>query len=289
MTHTLNLLARYNEALIYDMFFKSASRTIHDFASDPKYLGATPGFIGILHTWGQNLSYHVHLHFIVAGGGLSQDGKSWIRLPYTHNYLFPVEAMSRRIRTIFANHLRRAFNDDLIEFPPDMAYLEDPANFEQFVNQVAWEEWVSYVKKPFSGPDEVVKYIGRYTHRVAISNRRILSVENGHVTFKYKIYKDGTATPSTMRLPADEFIRRFLFHVLPSGFKKIRHYGFLSNGCRNKSIQLIRELLDVVAEMLADIESSVYDFLDKILKCPECKSGHLLFFDMCALPEMKPG
>jgi hypothetical protein len=289
MPHSLNDLARYNEALIYDMFFKAASRTLHDFASDPKYLGAIPGFIGILHTWGQNLSYHVHLHFIIAGGGLSADGERWIRLPYKHKFLFPIEALSQRIRTLFARQLRCAYNNDQLVFPPDLAYLQDAANFEQFVNKIAWEEWVSYIKKPFSGPDEVIRYIGRYTHRVAISNQRILDIDDGYVTFKYNLYKDGTVTPSTTRLPADEFIRRFLCHVLPRGFKKIRHYGFLSNGCRQKSIRLIRELLDEVADMLGRAESAVDDFLERLLTCPVCKRGHLLYMDVCALPEVKPG
>lgn len=289
LPHSLNLLTLYNQQIIYDIFFKTVSQTIHDFSKDTKYLGGKGGFISLLHTWGQNLSYHVHIHVIVAGGGLSFDKSRWIGLPYGKKYLFPVKAMSCRLRKLFSESLLKRYKNNELQFPEELCCLNDERNFIQFLNKVAWEDWVCYVKEPFSGPSEVIKYVGRYTQRVAISNHRLINIENGKITFKYKIYKDGTLTSSIMSLPAKEFIRRFLLHILPDGFRKIRHYGFLSNGQRQSSLELIRELLKVTIEMLTQGEAVVLDLLEKVSKCPSCKIGHLFYSGDCAIVSLEPG
>jgi len=289
MVHLLNNLALYNKEVIYDIFLKSAARTLKEFAEDPKFLGARIGFVGLLHTWGEALSMHVHAHFIIPGGGISMDGSRWINLPYRKKFLFPVKAMSRRMRNTFSKMLQKAYDDGKLVFPDDLSYLKDPENFKRFLNKVAWDNWINYVKKPFASPEAVVKYIGRYTHRVAISNHRIIDIADGKVTFKYKEYKDGNVTPKIMTLEADEFIRRFLLHVLPKGFKKIRHFGIFSNGLRAKYVQLVRDLLNVTIEKLQQIESDFYDLFDKLLKCPRCEIGVLRITEVVTPWKCKPG
>jgi len=236
MPHSLNTLALYNKAVIYDIFFKAVSRALHTFAADPHYLGAQMGFIGILHTWGQTLCQHIHLHLIVPGGGISNDGSRWVNLPYKKKFLFPVLAVSKRVRKNFAELITKAYRDGRLVFPGRLKYLEHGPTFDVFINKVAWQNWNCYSKKPFAGPEEVVEYMARYTHRVAISNGRLLDISGGKIRFKYKKYKNRKVYRRTLELNSDEFIRRFLLHVLPRGFKRIRHYGFLSAGCRKDDI-----------------------------------------------------
>lgn len=275
MPHSLNLLVLYNKEVIYDIFIKSSALTLKEFALDPKYLGANIGFFGILHTWGQSLSQHVHVHFIVPGGGISNDETKWVNLPYRKKFLFPVKAMSRRMRKTFSEMLQKAYDDGKLVFPDELSHIKDPVHFKQFLNKVAWEKWINYVKKPFSTAEDVVKYIGRYTHRVAISNHRIVDIADGKVSFRYKKYKDNEVTPKIMTLKAEEFIRRFLLHVLPKNFKKVRHFGIFSNGLRTKNIALARELLNVITDKLEKIESGFNDLLEKLLMCPRCQLGTL--------------
>ena len=274
MPHSLNILALYNKKVIYDIFLQSCGITIKDFAKDPKYLGAKVGFVGILHTWGQQLWTHVHAHFIIPGGGISIDEKRWVHLPYRKKFLFPVKAMSQRMRKIFSDKLQKAYDNGELVFPDELSYLEREENFKRFLNKVAWDKWINYVKKPFSSPEKVVKYIGRYTHRVAISNHRILDITNGKVTFKYKEYKacteqsrsNGNVTPKIMTIKAEEFIRRFLLHILPKGFKKIRYFGFMCNGLRSKCIQLAKDLLQVITTEATESISAFNSILEKLLK-----------------------
>jgi len=289
MVHSLNALALYNKAVIYDIFLKSCAQTLKDFAADPKYLGAKIGFVAILHTWGQPLCLHVHAHFIVPGGGISNDESHWVNLPYRNKFLFPVTAMSRRMRKIFSEMLQKAYDDEKIVFPDDLSDLEQPKHFKRFLNKLAWDKWINYVKKPFATPEDVVKYIGRYTHRVAISNHRIIDIADGKVTFRYKEYKDNEVTPKIMTLQAEEFIRRFLLHVLPKGFKKIRHFGIFSNGLRTKYIQLARQLLDVVVEKLEQMKSDVKDLWEKLIKCPRCEVGTLHVIEVFNPRKFAPG
>jgi len=275
MPHSLNLLALYNKETIYEIFFKAVAHTIETFAQDPKYLGAKPGYIGILHTWGQTLSHHIHLHFIITGGGLTENGRHWVDLPYQEEFIFPVLAMSRRMRKRFAELLEEAYEQKELSFPDKLSNLSKPFCFERFLNKVAWQNWVIYSKKPFAGPEEVVKYIGRYTHRVAISNGRLLDIDGGKVTFRYKQYKTGL-TP-TMSLKSDLFIQRFLWHIIPKGFKRIRHFGFFANGCRTAQIALAKQLLRVVVETLKQVTEAGLDLIESLdlTKCPVCKIGFL--------------
>lgn len=289
MPHTLNTVAFYNKRIVYDIFFKSSGETLNDFAQDPKYLGAKIGFVGILHTWGQQLWPHIHIHFIIPGGGISSDEKRWINLPYRKKFLFPVKAMSRRMRMIFSKKLQKAYDDGKLVFPDDLAHLNKAENFNRFLNKIAWDKWINYVKKPFSSPEKVVKYIGRYTHRVAISNQRIVDISNGRVTFRYKEYKDGHVTPKITSVSAEEFIRRFLLHILPKGLKKIRHFGFFSNGLRKRYIQIARELLNEIIVTSEQASARFTALLKNLFLCPSCKSGTLCLKSIFSIWTFKPG
>ncbi len=287
MPHSLNLLALFNKEVIYDIFFKAAGHALNTFAADPRFLGAKLGFTGILHTWGQALTHHVHLHFIVTGGGLSHDGTRWVNLPYRKKFLFPVKAVSKRVRKRFAELQQVAYDAGELKFPDELSHLTRPDAFKQFLNKVAWENWNCYAKKPFSGPQQVVEYIGRYTHRIAISNHRLLNIEDVEVTFKYKKYHNGQTNQGTMSLKADEFIRRFMLHVIPRGFKRIRHFGFLAGGCRTKAIALARNLLHAAAEAAGKIKSAFESWYDEseIFRCPACNVGVL---ELIGVP-LRPG
>ena len=283
--HLLNLLALYNKRIIYDLLFQASSYTLKIFAADPKYLGGLPGFIGILHTWGQNLCYHIHIHYIMAGAGLKPDGSGWVRLPYRDKFLFPVKAMSKVMRQKFTELLLKAYHNHLLVFDGKIADLSDESKFRQFVHKLAWENWVVYVKKPYAGPEVVLKYLGRYINRVAISNSRIIDIHDGKVRFKYKIYRDHTVTPATMTLSATEFINRFLLHVLSSGFKKIRYYGFLSNSMRRKCLGLIQEYSSQLKDNLIDIVATVKSW---IYHCPCCNVGELHYCGYTWMPIFEP-
>jgi hypothetical protein len=289
MPHTLNVLALYNKTIIYDIFLQSCGQTLKDFAGDPKYLGAKVGFVGILHTWGQQLWPHIHAHFIIPGGGISEDGKRWINLPYRKKFLFPVKAMSRRMRMIFSGKLQKAYDNGELVFPDELRHLKEDENFKRFINKIAWDKWINYVKKPFSSPERVVKYIGRYTHRAAVSNHRILNITDGKVTFKYKEYKDGNVTPKIMTVKAEEFIRRFLLHILPKGFKKIRYFGFMCNGLRKKCILLAKDLLNVIVTETDESISAFHSILEKLFKCPNCNNGILSLTESFPVWQLKPG
>jgi hypothetical protein len=277
LPHSLNDLALCNKEVIYDLFFKSAAFTLNAFSQDPKYLGAQLGFFGILHTWGSTLTYHIHIHFIVTGGGLAFDGSGFKRLPYKEEFIFPVKAMSRTMRGKFIKLFKAAFRENRLKFPGDLKSIEQPANFYDFCSKVGSEDWVVYSKKPFAGPEKVVDYIGRYTHRVAISNHRLVAIDNGSITFKYKDYQDEEKIKE-MTLTADHFIQRFLWHIVPEGFRKIRYYGFLSPGNRQEKVDLIQKLLDVVVEKSSWASKSISEWIDRydaVLnhRCPMCKTG----------------
>lgn len=292
MPHTLNLLALYNKAIIYDLFFNATSHALNVFAKDTRYLGAKLGFIGVLHTWGQSLNHHIHIHYIVTGGGLSLDGTRWVKLPYQKKFLFPAKAISKRVRKRFAELLRRAYYNKELVFPDELSHLQQASDFERFVNKVAWQKWNSYMKEPFAGPETVVKYIGRYTHRVAITNYRLQSIDDGIIQFRYKKYHNGEAEHLTKRLTADEFIRRFLLHIIPSGFKRIRHYGFLAPGCKKKSWAAAMELIEGASAKLVEAKSTFENWLPKLtepLKCPECKEGIMELYKVIFPKPLVPG
>jgi hypothetical protein len=278
--HLLNDLALYNKTLFYNSLFKASAETLKELSSNPDYLGARMGFLGILHTWGQTMIGHPHLHYVVPGGGITVDEKGkerWVELPKKGKFLFPRKAMANLFRGKFIGLLKKAYYAGTLKLPDSQAELADQRLFEMFVDQVVNRRWNVFAKKPFAGPEEVLLYVGRYTHRVALSNYRILSVDQGKVTFEYKDYKDN-ATVKQMTLSAGEFIRRFLLHVLPPGYHKIRMYGFWSNSGRAENMERIRRLI------LRDL--SIFDFKDEIIektikslsndelnRCPKCGQG----------------
>jgi hypothetical protein len=276
-------LSLYNQKLIYDLLFECASQTLLVFAADERWLGAEIGFYGILHTWSQTLWGHPHIHFIVTGGGLNIDGE-WVDLKYKGKFLFPVCAMSKVFRGKFVEGLKRAFNNGELTFPDNMNYLNRYDKFEKWIDRFVRRNWVVHTKAPFAGPEEVVQYIGRYTHRVAISNSRIKSIDDGKIRFSYKDRKNGKGKAKwrEMTLPADKFIQRFLWRILPNGYHRIRHYGFLANGKAKKKTEEIRRLLsdeDFTRQhhMNNDLTETqaAYSDDDYAVTCPICKKGKL--------------
>jgi hypothetical protein len=236
----LNPLVSVNRKLLYDLLFRSVSETLMELANDPKHLGAEIGSIGILHTWGQNLMDHPHLHCIVTGGGLSSDRSRWVSS--RKRFFIPVRVMSALFKGKFLDLLKKCFKSDALLFPDRIRHLKPPQDFERFRTQLYRKKWIVYCKPPFDGAQGVLGYLGRYTHRIAISNNRILNSCNGNVSFLWRDYADQNRQ-KTMTLKADEFIRRFLLHVLPSRFVRIRHFGLLANRKRKDTIALCRKIL----------------------------------------------
>jgi Putative transposase/Transposase zinc-binding domain len=235
-------LAFHNKAAAYAILFHAATEALRDVAGDPRYLGAETGAIAVLHTWGQALHHHPHLHCIVPGGGISPDRSRWVACP--PGFFLPVRVLSRRFRDVFVRQLRAAFAGGHLRFPGALAALADPAAFAAHLDAVARIDWVVFAKPPFAGPEQVLGYLGRYTHRVAIANSRLVGFADGQVSFTWKDYRREGKT-KTMTLPAEEFIRRFLQHTVPDGFHRIRHIGFLANGHRGEKLALCRRLLTV--------------------------------------------
>jgi hypothetical protein len=231
---TLNTLVFHNQRSIYNILFRSVAETLRELAADKKYLGAELGFTSVLHTWGQNLMHHPHIHCIVPGGGISAAGK-WV--PSRKKFFIPVKVLSRKFRGKFLHHLQQAE----LDLRGQLEDLNDPVKWNGFLSGLYGKEWVVYCKPPFRDAACVVEYLGRYTHRVAISNSRILRVENGMVSFKWRDYKDQSRW-KVMTLTVSEFIRRFLIHILPPRFVKIRHYGLLGNRNKNTKLTLCKRL-----------------------------------------------
>lgn len=280
-------LALQNARVIYTLLFQAVSETLLTIAGDPQRLGAAIGFLAVLHTWGQNLHLHPHLHCVVPGGGIAPDGGSWIgcRKP---SFLLPNEVLGCRFRNVFLIYLRRAFEEGELRFHGEMAGLAKPAAFAALCHKAKRKKWVVYAKPPFGGPDQVLKYLARYTHRVAISNRRLLSMEDGRVSFEWKDYADGNKT-KIMTLDAVEFIRRFLLHILPAGFVRIRQFGFLANRARRKKLALCRALLAPLSTPQNDAAVANRDAKPEARRpkpCPVCKSGHMLLIRL--FPPARP-
>jgi hypothetical protein len=235
-------IAYQNKAAIYDLLFKASSDTMLIIAADPKHLGARIGILSVLHTWGSALNHHPHVHMIVPGGGFSLDGKRWICC--RPRYIFPVEVLSCLFRRLLLGKLAAAHAAGELQFFGKHAKLADGKAFAAYLRPLRDSDWVVYCKDPFGGPQEVLRYLARYTHRVAISNRRLIAFDDNGVTFKWKDYRlEGPARYKAMTLATDEFIRRFLMHVLPAGFHRIRYYGLLASGQRAENIVRARKLL----------------------------------------------
>ena len=275
----LNPLFIMNPRVMYNLLFRSASETLAELADNPKHLGAQIGFMVILHTWGQNLMDHPHMHCVVTGGGLSSDSR-WVSC--RKGFFIPVRVMSALFRGKFLDRLKRSFeNEDLI-FPGGISHLKDPRTFEVFRRRFYHKKWVVYCKPPFDGAEGVLQYLGRYTHRIAISNNRILKLQDGEVSFRWRDYADGDKQ-KTMTVKAQEFIRRFLLHVLPHRYVRIRHFGILSNRNRKDDIALCRKLLDngITVSKGKDRQETWQEQLLRICGidvtlCPVCKKGRML-------------
>jgi hypothetical protein len=233
-------IAFQNKALVYAILMRAAAEALMRLAADPKHLGAEIGLLAVLHSWGQTLTHHPHVHCVVPGGGLSADGRRWIAC--RPNFFLPVHALSRLFRRLFLAALESAFRDGRLNFFGDLALLTDPCVFSARIAALRRTEWVVYAKPPFGGPAQVLAYLARYTHRAAIANSRLIAIDEDKVSFTFKDYRHN-GQRKVMRLDAHEFIRRFLLHVLPDGFHRIRHYGFLANGRRARKIELCRALL----------------------------------------------
>jgi hypothetical protein len=235
-------IAYQNKAVIYDLLFKASSETLLTIAADPKHLGARIGILSVLHTWGSAMTHHPHVHMIVPGGGFSLDGKGWVSC--RPNFFLPVRVLSRLFRRLFLEKLLTAHQAGELQFFNGHAALVDAQDFAAFLAPLHKSEWVVYSKRPFGGPKEVLRYLARYTHRVAISNRRLIACDDKGVTFKWKDYRiEGPDRYKVMTLATHEFIRRFLIHVLPAGFHRIRYYGLLASGKRAENVARARELL----------------------------------------------
>ena len=273
---SLNPIALQNQKVFYSLLFKAASETLAELSRDPKYLGAEIGIISVLHTWGQNLMDHPHVHCIVPGGGLSFDGTRFV--PSRKKFFIPVKVLSRKFRGKLLAFLKEAFQDGLLVFHGNIEPLAGKSNFQRLVDRLYQIEWVVYCKKPFKSPWHVLRYLGRYTHRVAISNQRLVSLQDGRVTFCWRDYKDKSKT-KLMTLEVSEFIRRFLLHVLPSRFVKIRHYGILSNRNRSTKLRLCQKLTGVKIRELTKL--SAVELLLQLTGidlriCPCCKQGKMV-------------
>ena len=237
-------IAWQNKAVVYDLLFKAAAETLITIAADPKHLGARIGLTAVLHTWGSALTHHPHVHIIVPGGGISPDGERWIAC--RPGFFLPVRVLSRLFRRLFLEQLSAAYCAGQLQFFGHQAALADPKAFKDHLAPLRRSEWVVYAKRPFGAPEAVLAYLSRYTHRVAIANSRLVAFNDSGVTFKWKDYRAKQQSPGkVMTLAVDEFIRRFLIHVLPSGFHRIRHYGLFANGGRAENIARARQLLHV--------------------------------------------
>jgi hypothetical protein len=277
LPHTLNPLAQGNPRVLYTLLFHAVVDTLTTFARDPRHLGGDLGGTAILHTWGQNLSQHLHLHCVVTGGALAPDGARWISAPA--GFLFPVRALATVFRAKYLDALRRAFAKGALVFAGSVAPLADPAAFAGWLDQLRQPAWVVYAKRPFAGPMQVLEYLGRYTHRVAISNDRLLSLDDGLVRFRWKDYADA-ARVKVMEMEADEFIRRFLLHVVPNGFVRIRHFGLLANRTRQAKLARCRELLAPPPAPVSRPPESVPALILRltgidITRCAVCQQGRL--------------
>lgn len=280
-------IARQNKAAVYDLLFRAASQTMRIIAADPRHLGARIGITAVLHTWGSAMMHHPHVHMIVPGGGISLDGTRWIHARSA--FLLPVKVLSRLFRRLFLSGLAQLHGADKLLFCGKLNTLQTADHFSNYLARFRKRAWVVYAKAPFSGPDAVLAYLSRYTHRVAISNSRLLKLDTRGVTFRYKDYRrQDHDRQSVMTLTAHEFIRRFLMHVLPRGFHRIRHYGILSTSTHQASIAKARMLLQAQAPKLqvaapeqACVNVTPQDAENSWRRCP-CCGGTMVFVGLVA-------
>jgi hypothetical protein len=284
-------IAYQNKDVVYDILFHSTAETLKTIAADPKHLGAEIGFFAVLHSWGQNLMFHPHLHCVVPGGGLSADGQRWVHC--RARFFLSVRVLSRLFRRLFLESMEKEFHSGKLQFFAALEFLRDPHAFAARIAEAKETDWVVYAKRPFAGPQQVLDYVGRYTHRVAISNNRLIDIDNGRVKFHWKDYHDNSEIKA-MDLESGEFIRRFLLHVLPEGFQRIRYYGFLANRDRRKKLALCRQLLGMQTSSQA---TAVKDYRElyqeltgrSLTRCPRCQQGQMVIVEslppaLCRVP-----
>jgi hypothetical protein len=283
-------IALQNKRTVYNILFRATAETLQTIAADPQHLGAAIGFFAVLHTWGQNLFHHPHLHCVIPGGGLSAGGTRWVSC--RPGFFLPVRVLSRLFRRLFLEYLEAAFDSGKLQFFGSLEQLRDNPQFRAYIDPLKETEWVVYAKPPFAGPQQVIGYVGRYTHRVAISNNRLLDIDQDHVAFHWNDYRHHHHR-KTMTLPAGEFIRRFLIHVLPEGFQRIRYYGFLSNRHRAEKLPLCRQLLGmpvIDTEAAPGNQPTDYDYATlyenltgaSLRQCPVCPQGRMVVVETLA-------
>ena len=260
-------LALQNKRLIYNLLFHASAKTLLEIARDPRHLGAEIGFFSVLHTWDQRLQHHPHVHCVVAAGGLAPDHARWISSH--HSFFLPVKVLSRVFRGKFVAALKNAFREARIEFHGRLAPLAEPRTFASWLRVLFRQDWVVYAKPPFGGPEHVLRYLGAYTHRVAISNHRLVALADGNVTFRWRDSAHGNKK-RLMTLPVEEFLRRFLLHLLPRGFVRIRNFGFLANRRRAEFLPLCFRLLQDAAEVSPATTSPAADHSHSLWNCPLC-------------------
>lgn len=274
----LRALVLQNQKFCYTLLFKAASETLKEVAANPKNLGAEIGCIGVLHTWAQNLLDHPHIHFIVPGGGLSKDKSTWIASK--EDFFVPVRVLSTVFKAKFLDGLEKAFDENKLKFDDSNAPLSSYNIFKPFIKSCAQKEFIVYCKKPFAGPKQVINYLGQYTHRIAISNYRLVKVLDGKVYFKVRD-SDAPGKKKIVCLAVEEFMRRFLLHVLPKSFVRIRHFGLLGSRLKKVKVAIVRNLQGLTAGVQKTLEESWKSLLKKVCaidvdKCPQCKTGLLV-------------
>ena len=282
LPESIAALALQNQRLVYGILFRASSKTLLEVAANPKHLGAKIGFMSVLHTWGQNLHHHPHVHCVVPAGGISPDGKKWIHTK-KKDFFLPVRVLSRVFRGKFISLLKKAHQRGDLELHGRLAHLSDPNQWNRWLNQAVRNDWVVYAKPPFGGPEVVLKYLARYTHRIAISNHRLRGLNDGRVTFAVKDYAN-QGKRGVMTLQASEFLRRFLQHVLPKGLMRIRHFGFMANRFRQNNLLLCRQLLATKPSQVRSQEIAMPESKQDVACqnddrqapiCPKCKRGRL--------------
>ena len=302
--HQLNPLCLQNKKTLYDILFKAAWQTILELTKDIRHLGADTGLISVLHTWGQNMKEHPHLHCIMPAGGLSFDKSHWVHTDKKDDFFIYYKVLSRKFRGKFLALLQQAFDRGQLQFKGNLAELATSKGFVSFKSRLQKTEWVVNIQKPFGSPKKIMEYLSRYIFRIAITDRRILDVKDGKVLFSWKDYRTGHFRK--MRLEIDEFIRRFLLHVLPAGFFKVRYYGMFSNRYRKENISLAKEHLKEQKDMsrqealedgrqIWEKQNTVWDEILKMIQnqkksnCPKCKKGYLMFAGMVPPEKFNPG
>ena len=291
----LGPLALQNKRVVYAILFRAAAQTLQELARDPKHLGANVGILMVLHTWGQNLMHHPHVHSVVTGGGISSDGSRWVSCRQTRAgkpFFIDVKILSRVFRGKFIDLLKKAFAAGELDFFGQLIEFAEPPAFEQLLNSAVTTDWIVYAKRPFGGPEQVLRYLARYTHRVAISDRRLLELKDGRIRFQYKDYADGQKS-RTMTLCSSEFTRRFLMHTLPSRFVRIRYFGFLANRFRKQRLDECRSLIGVLPVLpvpVSNADGSIGD-CDKqeaTSMCPKCGCGRILILELPSPHALRP-